>query len=183
MFNLSLNQLIENCKINDTKAQGELYKLYASKLFSICLKYSRNYAEAEDNLQDAFLTIFNKINQYKNTGSFEGWIKRIVINTALQRYRSEKVLNIVNEDITEDIEIDIDDDDISLNYLLQIIQELPDRYRLVFNLYVLDGYSHKDISEMLDITVGTSKSNLARGRQILKQTIENYRLQQHLQSL
>src|SRR5690606_14863081 len=102
-----------------------------------------------------------------------------VINTALQRYRSEKVLNIVHEDISEDVEIDIDDEDISLKYLLQIIQELPDRYRLVFNLYVLDGYSHKDISEMLDITVGTSKSNLARARQILKQTIENYRTQEH----
>lgn len=183
MYNLSLNQLIEKCKVNDTKAQGDLYKLYASKLFPMCLKYSRNYAEAEDNLQDAFLTIFNKIKQYKNTGSFEGWIKRIVINTALQRYRSEKVLNIVHEDISEDVEIDIDDEDISLKYLLQIIQELPDRYRLVFNLYVLDGYSHKDISEMLDITVGTSKSNLARARQILKQTIENYRTQEHLQSL
>lgn len=180
---MSLNQLIENCKINDTKAQGELYKLYASKLFSMCLKYSRNYAEAEDNLQDAFLTIFNKIKQYENKGSFEGWIKRIVINTALQRYRSEKVLNIVNEDISEDIEIEMDDEDISLKYLLQIIQELPDRYRLVFNLYVMDGYSHKDISEMLDITVGTSKSNLARARQILKKTIENYRTQEHLQSL
>src|SRR5690606_12533653 len=149
----------------------------------MCLKYSRNYAEAEDNLQDAFLTIFTKIKQYKNTGSFEGWIKRILINTALQRYRSEKILNIVNEDISEDIEIDLDDDDISLKYLLQIIQELPDRYRLVFNLYVLDGYSHKDISEMLDITIGTSKSNLARARQILKKTIENYRTQEHLQSL
>ena|SRR5690606_9425660 len=183
MFNLSLNQLIENCKINDTKAQGDLYKLYASKLFPICLKYSRNYAEAEDNLQDAFLTIFNKIKQYKNTGSFEGWLKRIVINTALQRYRSEKVFNIVNENISEEVDIDIDDDDISLKYLLQIIQELPDRYRLVFNLYVLDGYSHKDISEMLDITVGTSKSNLARARGILKQAIENYRTQQHRQSL
>lgn len=183
MFNLSLNQLIENCKINDTKAQGDLYKLYASKLFPICLKYSRNYAEAEDNLQDAFLTIFNKIKQYKNTGSFEGWLKRIVINTALQRYRSEKVFNIVNENISEEVDIDIDDDDISLKYLLQIIQELPDRYRLVFNLYVLDGYSHKDISEMLDINIGTSKSNLARARGILKQAIENYRTQQHRQSL
>lgn len=180
---MSLNQLIENCKINDTKAQGELYKLYASKLFSLCLKYSRNYAEAEDNLQDAFLTIFDKIKQYENKGSFEGWIKRIVINTALQRYRIEKVLNIVNEDISENIEIEMDDDDISLKYLLQIIQELPDRYRLVFNLYVMDGYSHKDISEMLDVTIGTSKSNLARARQILKKTIENYRTQEHLQSL
>ncbi|MBU3820703.1 sigma-70 family RNA polymerase sigma factor [Flavobacteriaceae bacterium XHP0103] len=180
---MSLNQLIENCKINDTKAQGELYKLYASKLFSICLKYSRNYAEAEDNLQDAFLTIFDKIKQYKGKGSFEGWIKRITINTVLQQYRGEKVFDIVTDTISEEAEIEIENDDISLKYLLKIIQELPGRYRLVFNLYVLDGYSHKDISEMLNITVGTSKSNLARARQILKQTIENYRTQQQLQSL
>ncbi len=180
---MSLNQLIENCKINDTKAQGDLYKLYASKLFPICLKYSRNYAEAEDNLQDAFLTIFNKIEQYKNKGSFEGWLKRITINTALQRYRHEKVFDIINENITEDVELEIDEDNISLNYLLKIIQELPDRYRLVFNLYVLDGYSHNDIADMLKINIGTSKSNLARARQILKQTIENYKTTQHLQSL
>lgn len=183
MFNLSLNQLIENCKINDTKAQGELYKLFSSKLFSVCLKYSRNYAEAEDNLQDAFLTIFDKIEQYKNKGSFEGWLKRITVNTVLQRYRNEKVFDIINENLIEDVELEVDEDHISITYLLQIIQELPDRYRLVFNLYVLDGYSHKDIASMLDINEGTSKSNLARARQILKQTIENYKTTQSLQSL
>ena len=183
MFNLSLNQLIENCKIDDTKAQGELYKLFSSKLFAICLKYSRNYAEAEDNLQDAFLTIFKKIEQYKNKGSFEGWLKRITINTALQRYRNEKVFDILNENAIEEVEIDVDDESISIDYLLQIIQELPDRYRLVFNLYVLDGYSHKEIANMLNINIGTSKSNLARARQILKQTIEDYKTAQHSQSL
>ncbi|GAA4967169.1 RNA polymerase sigma factor [Algibacter aquimarinus] len=183
MFNLSLNQLIEKCKIDDTKAQGELYKLFSSKLFSVCLKYSRNYAEAEDNLQDAFLIIFNKIEQYKSKGSFEGWLKRITINTVLQRYRNEKVFDIINENTIEDVEIEVDENDISIDYLLQIIQELPDRYRLVFNLYVLDGYSHKEIANMLKITVGTSKSNLARARQTLKQTIENYKTTQSLQSL
>tara|TARA_R110002096_G_scaffold187782_5_gene367413 strand:- start:1461 stop:2012 length:552 start_codon:yes stop_codon:yes gene_type:complete len=183
VFNLSLNQLIENCKINDTKAQGELYKLFSSKLFSVCLKYSRNYAEAEDNLQDAFLTIFDKIEQYKNKGSFEGWLKRITVNTVLQRYRSEKVFDIINENTIVDVELEVDEDNISITYLLQIIQELPDRYRLVFNLFVLDGYSHKDIADMLDINVGTSKSNLARARQTLKQTIENYKTTQSLQSL
>ncbi len=180
---MSLNQLIENCRINDTKAQGELYKLFSSKLFSVCLKYSRNYAEAEDNLQDAFLTIFNKIEQYKNKGSFEGWLKRIAINTALQRYRNEKVFDIVNENIEDDVELEIDEDHVSLDYLLKIIQELPDRYRLVFNLYVLDGYSHKEIAEMLNINIGTSKSNLARARQTLKETIENYKTTKSLQSL
>jgi RNA polymerase sigma factor (sigma-70 family) len=183
VFNLSLNQLIENCKINDTKAQSELYKLFSSKLFSVCLKYSRNYAEAEDNLQDAFLTIFKKIEQYKNKGSFEGWIKRITINTVLQQYRNEKVFDIINENIIEDVDIEVDEDALSIDYLLKIIQELPDRYRLVFNLYVLDGYSHKDIAEMLDINIGTSKSNLSRARQILKDTIEQYQQNENLQSL
>ena len=183
MFNLSLNQLIENCKIDDTKAQGELYKLFSSKLFSVCLKYSRNHAEAEDNLQDAFLTIFKKIEQFKNKGSFEGWLKRITVNTVLQRYRNEKVFDIINENIIEDVELDVDEDIVSIDYLLQIIQELPDRYRLVFNLYVLDGYSHKDIADMLDINIGTSKSNLARARQNLKETIEKYKTVQSLQSL
>lgn len=180
---MGLKELIEHCKVNDTQAQSELYKLFSGKLFSISLKYSRNYAEAEDNLQDAFLTIFDKIEQYKHKGSFEGWLKRITVNTVLQRYRSEKVFDIVNEDITEDVAIEIDEEDISIDYLLQIIQELPDRYRLVFNLYVLDGYSHKDIAEMLDINIGTSKSNLARARQILKTTIEDFKTTRRLQSL
>lgn len=180
---MSLNQLIENCKSNDTKAQGELYKLFSSKLFSVCLKYSRNYAEAEDNLQDAFLTIFNKIEQYNNKGSFEGWLKRITVNTVLQRYRNEKVFDIINENTADEVELEIDEDQVPLEYLLKIIQQLPDRYRLVFNLYVLDGYSHKDIAGMLDINIGTSKSNLARARHILKETIENYKTIKSLQSL
>ena len=180
---MSLEQLIHKCKSNDTKAQSELYQLFSSKLFSVSLKYSNSYAEAEDNLQDAFLTIFDKIEQYKSKGSFEGWLKRITINTVLQRYRNEKVFDIINDNLIEDIVLEVDDDNLSIDYLLQIIQELPDRYRLVFNLYVLDGYSHKEIADMLNINVGTSKSNLARARQILKQTIENYKITQSLQSL
>lgn len=181
---MSLDQLIYNCKINDTKAQSELYKLFSSKLFSVCLKYSRNYAEAEDNLQDAFITIFKKIEQYKNKGSFEGWLKRITINTALQCYRTQGVFDIVNEDsIVDEAVLIEDEDDISIDYLLQIIQELPDRYRLVFNLYVMDGYSHQDIAEMLKITKGTSKSNLARARQILKDKITDYKTGLNSQSL
>jgi len=184
MFNLSLDQLIENCKVNDTKAQSELYNLFSGKLFSVCLKYSRNYAEAEDNLQDAFLTIFKKIDQYKNKGSFEGWLKRVTMNTVLQQYRNDKVFDIViNENIIDDVELEVDEDALSIDYLLKIIQELPDRYRLVFNLYVLDGYSHKDIADMLEINIGTSKSNLARARLILKQTIENDKTTKRLQSL
>ena len=182
---MSLEQLISNCKINDTKAQSELYTLFSGKLFSICLKYSKNYAEAEDNLQDAFITIFKKIEQYKNKGSFEGWLKRITINTALQRYRSKGVFEIVNEEaiVDETVNIEDDDNDVSLGFLLEIIQGLPDRYRLVFNLYVMDGYSHSDIAELLKINLGTSKSNLARARQILKNKILEYKTGLQSQSL
>jgi RNA polymerase sigma-70 factor (ECF subfamily) len=147
------------------------------------LKYSRNYAEAEDNLQDAFITIFKKIDQFKAKGSFEGWLKRITVNTALQRYRSVGVFDIVNEDQIEEVTIEMDDDNISLDFLLGIIQELPDRYRLVFNLYVMDDYPHKEIASLLEISTGTSKSNLARARSILKDKIEQYKAKSNSQSL
>jgi RNA polymerase sigma-70 factor (ECF subfamily) len=169
---LDLKKLINDCKNNNRKAQEQLYRLYSGKLFAVCLKYSRNYAEAQDNLQDGFLIIFQKIGQYSFKGSFDGWLKRVMINNVLQQYRQQTFLSLVNEDIAEDYEIELDDDEISLDYLLKIIQELPDRYRLVFNLYVIDGYSHAEIAEMLNINIGTSKSNLARGRMILKEKIE-----------
>jgi len=181
---LSLEQLITNCQRKNAKAQEELYKRYSRILFPICLKYSPNYADAEDTLQDTFLTIFDKISQYKAKGSFEGWLKRVTINTALQRYRKPSMLEIVsNEDIKEVI-VEVDDDEVSLDFLLGIIQQLPDRYRMVFNLYVLDGYSHKEIAGLLSISDGTSKSNLARARQILKEKIElnNQQILRHSQT-
>lgn len=172
---MDLNQLINDCKNNERKAQEQLYRLYSPKLFAVCLKYSRNYTEAQDNLQDGFLIIFNKIEQFSFKGSFEGWLKRIMINNVLQQYRNQTFLSLVNEEIEDDYEIDLDDESISLDFLLKIIQELPDRYRLVFNLYVLDGYSHQEIAEMLSINIGTSKSNLARSKMILKNKIEQYK--------
>ena len=180
---MSLEQLIQECKKNNTEAQSNLYKLFSGKLFALCLKYSRNYAEAEDNLQDAFVTIFKKITQYKGKGSFEGWIKRITVNTALMRYRNKGVLNIVDENYIEDIDVEIENEAVSIDFLLHIIQELPDRYRLVFNLYVLDGYSHNEIAAMLHISTGTSKSNLSRARLILKDKVERYLASLNLQSL
>jgi RNA polymerase sigma factor (sigma-70 family) len=172
---LDLNQLINDCKKNNRKAQEQLYRIYSPKLFAVCLKYSRNYAEAQDNLQDGFLLIFNKIEQFSFKGSFDGWLKRVMINNVLQQYRNQTFLSLVNEDVAEDYEVEIEDDHISMDYLLKIIQELPDRYRLVFNLYVIDGFSHAEIAEMLTINVGTSKSNLARARMILKEKIEQHK--------
>lgn len=171
---MGIEQLINDCRKNDIKAQEQLYRLYAPKLFAVCLKYSRNYTEAQDNLQDGFLLIFEKIHQFAFKGSFEGWMKRVVINHILQLYRKETFLSLVNEEITEAVEVTIEEDEsVSAEYLTKIIQELPERYRLVFNLYVIDGYAHQEIAEMLNINIGTSKSNLSRARQILKEKIEN----------
>ncbi|WP_284650936.1 RNA polymerase sigma factor [Flavobacterium terrisoli] len=172
---MDLKQLINDCKNNNRKAQEQLYQIYSPKLFAVCLKYSRNYAEAQDNLQDGFILIFKKIEQFSFKGSFDGWLKRVMINNVLQQYRNQTFLSLVNEDIAEDHEVEIEEDNISMDYLLKIIQELPDRYRLVFNLYVIDGFSHADIADMLTINIGTSKSNLARARMILKEKIEQYK--------
>ncbi len=172
---MSLDELIKNCKKKNRKAQEQLYKMYAATLFGICLKYSRNKIEAEDNLHDSFITIFDKIDQYKFKGSFEGWIKRITVNTVLQKYRKEDHLNVVSENMEEEVEVATEQVDIDLHSLLAYIQELPNKYRLTFNLYVLDGYTHKEISELLGTSVGTSKSNLARARVLLKEKIEKDR--------
>ena len=169
---MGLKKLINKCKQKDNKAQSEIYQLYAGKLFALSLKYSRNYQEAQDNLQNGFITIFNKIEQYNFKGSFEGWLKRIVINTALQTYREKDVLNLITEEITDEVEIEVDEEQVSLEFLLKLIQELPNRYRLVFNLYVLDEYSHREIASMMGISEGTSKSNLSRARVILRDKIE-----------
>ncbi len=172
-FSVSLDQLIQECANRKPAAQEQLYRLFAGKMFALCLKYSRNKEEAEDNLQDGFIQIFDKIKQFKNAGSFEGWMKRIIINTALQKYRDKTTLNVVYDEVDEPVvEVEIDEEAISMDELLKLIQALPNQYRLVFNMYVLDGYSHKEIAKELRISEGTSKSNLSRARVILKQKLE-----------
>ncbi len=169
---MNIDPIINDCKKNDIKAQEQLYRKFAPKMFSVCLKYSRSYAEAQDHLQDGFLLVFEKIHLFEFKGSFDGWIKRVFINHVLQHYRNESFLSSIDEDIADEVEVEIDDE-ISIEYLMQIIQELPDRYRLVFNLNVFEKYSHQDIANALGITVGTSKSNLSRAKMILKEKIEN----------
>jgi RNA polymerase sigma-70 factor (ECF subfamily) len=171
-----IERLLHECKKNNTQAQEQLYKLLAPKLFTVCLKYSRNHEEAQDNLQESFLIIFDKLKQFKNEGSFEGWAKRLVVNYVLQQYRNQGTfLELVSDNIFVVEEVEIDDESVTMEFLLKIIQELPDRYRLVFNLYAVDGYSHKEIAKMLEINEGTSKSNLARAKMILKEKIQNTR--------
>lgn len=181
---MDVNQLVIRCKNNELLAQEQLYKLYSSKMFAIALKYSKNYAEAQDNLQDAFLVVFDKIKLFDFKGSFEGWLKRVIINHILQQYRKSVVFEVIKDNFTEDIDVAVDvDESVNLDYLLKIIQELPDRYRLVFNLYVLDEYSHKEIATMLGISEGTSKSNLARAKMILKNKLTDADLKNYEISL
>src|SRR3990167_6772288 len=136
-----IENLLHECKKNNTQAQEQLYKLLAPKLFAVSLKYSRNYEEAQDNLQESFLIIFEKLKQFKNEGSFEGWAKRLVVNYVLQQYRKQGTfLELVTDNIPNVEEVEIDDESVTMDFLLQIIQELPDRNRLVFNLYVVDGF-------------------------------------------
>ncbi|WP_300433628.1 RNA polymerase sigma factor [Christiangramia sp.] len=169
---MGLKDLIRRCKKNDRGAQEELYRIYAAKLFGVCLKYSGNYQQAEDNLQDGFVTIFDKIVQYKDEGSFEGWMKRILINTALQKHRQQKVYGITNEDRLQEEEAEVETEELSVDFLLACIHSLPDRYRQVFSMYAMDGYSHREIADQLNISEGTSKSNLARARMALREKIE-----------
>lgn len=140
-------------------------------LYGVCLKYSKNKVEAEDNLHDSFMTIYEKIGQYKFKGSFEGWMKRITVNTVLQKYRKEDYMKVVTENEAEEPEIESEYFSIDLSTLLKYVQELPNKYRITFNMYVLDGFSHKEISQKLGTSTGTSKSNLARARAILKERI------------
>ncbi len=171
---MNIDQLIKGCKKQNLKAQSELYTTYKDVLYTLCLKYCKNTEEAEDNLQDAFISIFSNITKYKGKGSFEGWIKRITINKAIDKYKKIKPISIsINDDILKDTTIETEIlDSIPLEDILKYIQELPAQYRMVFNLYELDAYSHKEISDLLGISINTSKSNLHRAKSILKQKLQ-----------
>lgn len=138
----------------------------------VSLKYCQNEAEAEDNLHNAFIEIFTNIKQYKGKGSFEGWMKRITINKAIDNFKKSYQLIPANDKTFPDTEIEETElEEYSLDYILALVQALPNQYRLVFCLYELDDYSHAEIAEMLSISVGTSKSNLHRAKMILKEQI------------
>jgi RNA polymerase sigma factor (sigma-70 family) len=147
-------------------------------MFGLCMRYAGNYDDAQDILQDGFVKVFEKIDQFGFKGSFEGWIRRIMVNTALERFRtSYRVINI-NDNLKEaELEQTTDfSSDIDARELIRFVQELSPRYRIVFNLYAIEGYTHKEISEMLGITEGTSKSNLSRARDILQDKVNRFYL-------
>jgi len=169
-----LDILIKGCKRGKPKSQEELYNRFASAMYGICLQYASGEADAQDILQDGFIKVFSKLEQVKNPAAFPGWIRRIMINTALEKYRSQVVVQRV-EDVKEEIPVAYEDgvlNDLTCEELVTLIQTLTPKYRLVFNLYGIEGYSHQEISEALGISVGTSKSNLSRARAILQEKIK-----------
>lgn len=171
----NLDKIIDKCQKGDRRAAEKIYQMFSAKMFAICIRFSRDRAEAEDTLQDGFIKVFTSIDQYTGKGSFEGWMKRVFINTALEKFRKNHSLQLVEELPDMEEEDDIDENaQIPAEVLSDFVQELPDRYRMVFNLYAIDEMSHKEIATSLGITEGTSKSNLARAREILKRKVKEY---------
>ncbi|MFA4851765.1 MAG: sigma-70 family RNA polymerase sigma factor [Bacteroidales bacterium] len=167
-------ELVKRCLKNEPVAQDLLYRRYASKMLGVCLRYTKNRMEAEDILQEGYIKVFKYLGTYKFDGSLEGWIRRIMVNTAINLYKAS-IKCVQSLDDTEHGEKEIPNvimtDVLSMNELLKIIQELPEGYRVIFNLYAIEGYSHKEISEMLNISESTSKSQLSRARVALQNKI------------
>lgn len=170
-----LENIIQRCREEDPKAQEALYRMFAGKMFSLCLRYAQSYEEAQDNLQEGFIKVFKNIRQFRFEGSFEGWVRRIMVNVSIQEYRSQyRLYPLSGQEKNEALCLDNISDHVSEEDLMRLIRELPPRYRLVFNMYSIEGYSHKEIAEQLDITEGTSKSNLSRAREILQEKLKKY---------
>lgn len=175
-FLTQLDEIIKGCVAGKPEAQETLYKKYSGKLFGICLRYTKDYSAAEDVLQEGFIKIFTNISSYKGTGAFEGWMRRVVINTALERFRKQFQMYPITEINESEISLKHEDilENINAKDLLGLVRELPPAYKMVFNLYAIDGYSHKEIAVKLNISVGTSKSNLSRARKLLQNKVEEH---------
>jgi len=173
-----IKNIIKGCLTGNRRDQELLYRRHAAKLYAVCLQYSGNDEEARDILQEGFIKVFENLVHYKHEGSFEGWMRRIMVNTALEKYRNRHNLYRVDDIDTipeQDAEPDnMDYSGLGASDLLGIIRELPPTYRMVFNLYAIEGYSHKEISKMVNISEGTSKSNLSRARAILQRRVGSY---------
>ena len=169
----ALEEIIRDCQEGRPSARQYLYEKFSPVMFAICLRYSRDRTEAEDLLHEGFLKVFRSIDDFRGEGSLEGWMRRIMVNTALEQYRRKNYLYPV-ENLPEEEAGEAESPDMQLRSedLQQMIRELPPRYRMVFNLYALEGYSHKEIAKMMGITTGTSKSNLSRAREILQRKVE-----------
>ena len=187
---LNDDAIIEGCMAGKRSAQSALYRKYASVMLAVCLRYARDRDEAEDILQEAFMKIFTNISSYRREGSFEGWMKRIMINHALNYFRKNRKMPFL-ADIEEIDETDILDSreqsadlaPVSAEKLTALIQMLPPGYRMVFNLYVFEEYSHKEIAGMLNISENTSKTQLLKARRMLRKKLNDLNIIKNTESV
>lgn len=169
--------IVEGCLKGDKSSQKRLYSTYSAKMYAVCLRYSNGEDEAKDLLQEGFIKVFQNLHTFKGEGSFEGWVRRIVINGCLESLRKNEK-RYPHDDIDEvghQLSVSPDARSYDFNYVLQKIQELAPGYRAVFNLYIIEGYQHNEIGEMLGISENTSKSQLSRARKILQEMLSGER--------
>lgn len=176
-----LQQLIQGCLEGDRKAQQAVYKLLYGKMKVVCLRYTKDTDQAMDVLQEGFIKVFQNMNKYTGAGSFEGWVRRIMVNLSIDRFRKQKndflLLNgsmsaeDFGEDVEEEEETDAVDYDFTPEQILAAMKQLSPAYQTVFNLYVFENYTHQDIAEALSISVGTSKSNFAKAKRNMKKIL------------
>lgn len=167
-------QLIEQCLRNDRSAQKALYQTYAPKMYAVCMRYASKRVEADDILQEAFIKVFKFLPTFKFQGSFEGWIRKIVVNTALDHIkRYAEPFDDIDENLSDSVVIEPDEilSGLGTQELFALIQQLPEGKRVIFNLYVFEGYSHKEIAEMLGISVMTSKGQFSKAKKILQEKL------------
>lgn len=170
----NLTELIKGCQLGQRQAQEKLYRFYAAKMLGVCMRYATDKMEAEDMLQNGFIKVFGRMNDFRGDGSFEGWIRRIMVHSSIEYYRKHhKMMQLVDLETpgAEQSVNAVAAAHLEAKDLLVIIQKLPPNYRMVFNLYAIEGYSHKEIGEMMNISEGASKSQLSRARTILKEMV------------
>ena len=173
-----LERIVEGCKAQNRSSQQKIYELLYSKMLPVCYRYARSTDEAKDMLQDGFIKVFEKIEQYNAGGSFEGWVRRIIVNTAIDTYRKNKKEVFIDDESRikddtdwEDVESESEYAGLSINDIVEAMQSLSPAYQAVFNLYVMEGYTHQEIADELEINIGTSKSNLAKAKTNMKRIL------------
>lgn len=170
------DSIIRGCLTGDRASQARLYHLFASKMMAVCMWYARNREEAEEILQDGFVRVFRYMHTYSREGSFEGWVRSIMVSAALSKYRNKSTRMWVVTEFNNNVHDVSEKADFTSKYdereLIKLVQQLPPAYRMVFNLYVFEGLKHREIAEALQVSEGTSKSNLADARKILQNAIK-----------
>lgn len=174
--NISESDLINGCINGNRRMQEELYRRFSPRMYAVCLRYAGTAEEAQDILQEGFIKVFKKLNTFRGEGSFEGWIRRIFVNTAIEHFRRKKYMQPVTEKEENTLEGNYLTilDDLAERDIMALVQQLSPGYRTVFNMYVVEGYTHKEIGDMLNISEGTSKSQLSRAKVILQEMVKKF---------